>query len=111
MHAGAGRARGSVPTDDSPLMKASQFFISTLKEAPADAEVVSHQLMMRAGMIKKLGAGIYSYMPMGLRVMRKVEAIVREEMNRAGAVELLMPVVQPAESGRKPAAGTRWALS
>jgi len=78
-------------------MKASQFFISTLKEAPADAEVVSHQLMMRAGMIKRLGAGIYSYMPMGLRVIRKVEAIIREEMNRAGAVELLMPVVQPAE--------------
>ncbi len=78
-------------------MKASQFFISTLKEAPADAEIVSHQLMMRAGMIKKLGTGIYTYMPMGLRVIRKVEAIVREEMNRAGAVELLMPVVQPAE--------------
>ena len=78
-------------------MKASQFFISTLKEAPADAEVVSHKLMMRAGMIKKLGAGIYSLMPMGLRVVRKVEAIVREEMNRAGAVELAMPVVQPAE--------------
>ena len=78
-------------------MKATQFFISTLKEAPADAEVVSHQLMMRAGLIKKLGAGIYSYMPMGLRVIQKVEAIVREEMNRAGAVELTMPVVQPAE--------------
>ncbi|MDU7587344.1 MAG: proline--tRNA ligase, partial [Acidovorax sp.] len=78
-------------------MKASQFFISTLKEAPADAEVVSHQLMMRAGLIKKLGAGIYNYMPMGLRVIRKVEAIVREEMNRAGAVECTMPVVQPAE--------------
>jgi prolyl-tRNA synthetase len=78
-------------------MKASQFFISTLKEAPADAEVVSHQLMLRAGFIKRLGAGIYSYMPMGLRVIRKVEAIIREEMNRAGAVELLMPVVQPAE--------------
>ena len=78
-------------------MKASQFFISTQKEAPADAEVASHKLMMRAGMIKKLGAGIYSYMPMGLRVIRKVEAIVRQEMNRAGAVELLMPVVQPAE--------------
>jgi prolyl-tRNA synthetase len=78
-------------------MKASQFFISTLKEAPAEAEVVSHKLMMRAGMIKRLGAGIYSYMPMGLRVIRKVEAIVREEMERAGAVELLMPVVQPAE--------------
>jgi prolyl-tRNA synthetase len=78
-------------------MKASQFFISTLKEAPADAEVVSHKLMMRAGFIKRLGAGIYNYMPMGLRVIRKVEAIVREEMSRAGAVELLMPVVQPAE--------------
>jgi len=78
-------------------MKASQTFISTLKEAPADAEVVSHRLMMRAGFIKRLGAGIYSYMPLGLRVIRKVEAIVREEMNRAGAVELLMPVVQPAE--------------
>lgn len=78
-------------------MKASQFFVSTLKEAPADAEITSHKLMMRAGMIKRLGAGIYSYMPMGLRVIRKVEAIIREEMNRAGAVELLMPVVQPAE--------------
>jgi len=78
-------------------MKASQFFISTLKEAPADAEVVSHKLMMRAGMIKRLGAGIYNYMPMGLRVIRKIEAIIRDEMNRAGAVELLMPVVQPAE--------------
>ncbi len=78
-------------------MKASRFFISTLKEAPADAEVASHQLMMRAGLIKKLGAGIYNYMPMGLRVIRKVEAIVRDEMNRAGAVEMTMPVVQPAE--------------
>ncbi len=78
-------------------MKASQFLISTLKEAPADAEVASHKLMTRAGMIKKLGAGIYTYMPMGLRVIRKVEAIVREEMNRAGAVECTMPVVQPAE--------------
>ncbi|MBT0569565.1 proline--tRNA ligase [Curvibacter sp. CHRR-16] len=85
-------------------MKASQFLISTLKEAPADAEVVSHKLMTRAGMIKKLGAGIYNYMPMGLRVIRKVEAIVREEMNRAGAVECTMPMVQPAtlwqETGR-----------
>jgi prolyl-tRNA synthetase len=78
-------------------MKASQFFVSTLKEAPADAEVVSHRLMLRAGFIKRLSAGIYSYMPMGLRVIRKVEGIVREEMNRAGAIELLMPVVQPAE--------------
>ena len=78
-------------------MRASRFFISTLKEAPSDAEIVSHKLMMRAGMIKRLGSGIYTYMPMGLRVIRKVEAIVREEMNRSGAVELLMPVVQPAE--------------
>jgi len=78
-------------------MKASQFFVSTLKEAPADAEIVSHQLMTRAGLIKKLGAGIYTYMPMGLRVIRKVEAIVREEMNRAGAVECTMPVVQAGE--------------
>ena len=90
-------------------MKASQFLISTLKEAPADAEVTSHKLMMRAGMIKKLGAGIYTWMPMGLRVVRKIEAIVREEMNRAGAVECLMPVIQPAElwqeSGRFQAYG------
>ena len=90
-------------------MKASQFFISTLKEAPADAEVMSHKLMMRAGFIKRLAAGIYSYMPMGLRVIRKIEAIIREEMNRAGAIELLMPVVQPAElwqeSGRFQAYG------
>ncbi|MEY4625176.1 MAG: Prolyl-tRNA synthetase [Pseudomonadota bacterium] len=78
-------------------MKASQFFIRTLKEAPADAEIVSHKLMMRAGMIRKLGAGIYNYMPMGLKVIRKVEGIIRDEMDKAGAVELLMPVVQPAE--------------
>ncbi len=78
-------------------MRATRFFISTLKEAPADAEIVSHQLMLRAGLIKRLGSGIYTYMPMGLRVIRKVEQIVREEMNRAGAIELLMPLVQPAE--------------
>ena len=78
-------------------MKATEFFISTLKEAPADADIVSQKLMLRAGMIRKLAAGIYNYMPMGLRSIRKVEAIVREEMNRAGAVELTMPVVQPAE--------------
>ena len=78
-------------------MKASQFLISTLKEAPSDAEVVSHRLMMRAGMIKRLAGGIYTYMPMGLRVIRKVEAIIRDEMNRAGAIELLMPLIQPAE--------------
>jgi len=78
-------------------MRASRFFISTLKEAPSDAEIVSHQLMMRAGMIKRLGSGIYTYMPMGLRIIRKVEAIIREEMNKAAAIELLMPLVQPAE--------------
>ena len=78
-------------------MRASRFFISTLKEAPSDAEIVSHKLMLRAGMIKRLGSGIYTYMPMGLRVIRKVENIVREEMNSAGAIELLMPLVQPAE--------------
>lgn len=78
-------------------MRASRFFISTLKEAPADAEIISHRLMVRAGMIRRLGSGIYAYMPMGLRVIHKVENIIREEMNRSGAVELLMPVVQPAE--------------
>jgi prolyl-tRNA synthetase len=78
-------------------MKISRFFISTQKADPADAEIRSQALMLRAGMIKKLAAGLYTYMPLGLRSIRKVEAIVREEMNRAGAVELLMPVVQPAE--------------
>jgi len=78
-------------------MRASRFFISTLKEAPADAEIISHQLMLRAGMIRRLGSGIYNHLPMGLRVIRKVEHIVREEMDRAGAIELLMPLVQPAE--------------
>ena len=85
-------------------MKASQFFISTLKEAPAEAALASHQLMLRAGLIKANASGLYTWMPMGLRVLRKVEAVVREEMNRAGAIELLMPVIQPAdlwkESGR-----------
>ena len=88
---------GTHYTAPNQPMKASQFYISTLKEAPADAEIASHQLMTRAGMIKKLGAGIYSYMPMGLRVIRKVEAIVRDEMNKAGAIEMTMPVIQPAE--------------
>ena len=78
-------------------MRASAYHITTLKEAPNDAEIASHQLMMRAGMIRKLAGGIYNYMPLGLRVIRKVEHIVREEMNAAGALELLMPVVQPAE--------------
>jgi prolyl-tRNA synthetase len=78
-------------------MRVSRYFLSTLKEAPAEADVVSQKLMLRAGMIKRLAAGVYTWMPLGLRVLRKVEAIVREEMNRAGAIELLMPVVQPAE--------------
>jgi len=78
-------------------MRVSQFFISTLREAPTDAEIVSHKLMLRAGIIRRLAGGIYTWMPLGLRIVRKVEAIVREEMNRGGAVELSMPVVQPAE--------------
>ena len=78
-------------------MRASKFFVSTLKEAPSDAEVTSQKLMLRAGMIRKVAAGIYSYMPIGLRSIRKVEGIIREEMNRAGAMELTMPMIQPAE--------------
>jgi len=78
-------------------MRVSQFFLSTLKEAPAEAELISHNLMLRAGLIKRLGSGLYSWMPMGLRVLRKVEAIVREEMDKVGALELLMPAVTPAE--------------
>ncbi|MCM8594941.1 proline--tRNA ligase [Accumulibacter sp.] len=78
-------------------MRTSRFFLSTLKEAPADAEVISHRLMLRAGMIRRLAGGIYTWMPVGLRVVRKVERIVREEMDRAGAIELSMPAVQPAE--------------
>ena len=78
-------------------MKASQSFLPTLKEAPSDAEVVSHKLMVRAGLIRKLSAGVYNYLPLGLKVIRKVENIIREEMNRAGAIELLMPMIQPAE--------------
>ena len=78
-------------------MKASQSFLATLKEAPSDAEVVSHKLMVRAGLIRKLSAGIYNYLPLGLKVIRKVENIIREEMNQAGAIELLMPMIQPAE--------------
>ena len=78
-------------------MRVSKFFISTLKEAPSEAEVVSHQLMLRAGLIKRLTSGVYTWMPLGLRVLRKVETIIREEMNRSGAIELSMPAVQPAE--------------
>ncbi|WP_333890637.1 proline--tRNA ligase, partial [Atlantibacter subterraneus] len=85
-------------------MRTSQYMLSTLKETPADAEVISHQLMLRAGMIRKLASGLYTWLPTGLRVLKKVENIVREEMNNAGAIEVLMPVVQPAdlweESGR-----------
>ena len=78
-------------------MRYSQYFVPTVKETPSDAEVISHKLMLRAGMVRKLAAGIYNYLPLGLRSIRKVEQIVREEMNRAGAIELLMPSVQPAE--------------
>lgn len=78
-------------------MRTSKFFLTTLKEAPSDAEIVSHQLMLRAGLIRRLAGGIYTWMPVGLRILRKVENIVREEMNRAGAIELYMPAVQPAE--------------
>ncbi|MFP2516344.1 proline--tRNA ligase [Buttiauxella agrestis] len=85
-------------------MRTSQYLLSTLKETPADAEVISHQLMLRAGMIRKLASGLYTWLPTGLRVLKKVENIVREEMNNAGAIEMCMPVVQPAdlwqESGR-----------
>lgn len=86
-------------------MRYSQYLLNTLKETPADAEVISHQLMMRAGMIRKIAAGIYSYLPLGLRSIRKVEQIIREEMNRAGAIELLMPMVVPAELWQE---STRW---
>ena len=78
-------------------MRASQFLIATVKETPSDAEIISHQLMLRAGLIRKLAAGMYTWMPMGLRVLRKVETIIREEMDRSGAQEVSMPVVQPAE--------------
>ena len=88
------------------LMRTSRFPLATLKEVPSDAEVVSHQLMLRAGMIRKVAAGVYNWLPLGLRVLRKVEAIVREEMNRAGALEVLMPSVQPAELWQE---SGRWA--
>ncbi|HRQ35359.1 MAG TPA: proline--tRNA ligase, partial [Chiayiivirga sp.] len=78
-------------------MRLSQFHLNTSRETPADAEIVSHQLMLRTGMIRKLAAGIYTWSPLGLRVLRRVEAVVREEMDRAGAIEMLMPSVQPRE--------------
>ena len=79
------------------IMRYSRFPLTTLKEVPAEAEIVSHQLMLRAGLIRRLASGLFTWMPLGLRVLRKVEAIVREEMDRSGALELLMPAVQPAE--------------
>ncbi len=88
-------------------MRISRFFLSTSKEAPAEAELASHRLMLRAGLIRRLGSGLYTWMPLGLRVLRKVEAIVREEMNQAGALELLMPAVQPAELWQE---SGRWAV-
>ncbi|HEY8119481.1 MAG TPA: proline--tRNA ligase [Methylophilaceae bacterium] len=88
-------------------MRASQFFLATQKEAPQEAELLSHRLMLRAGLIKRLGSGLYSWMPLGLRVLRKVEAIVRDEMNKAGALELLMPAVQPKELWEETG---RWAV-
>src|SRR5690606_14800316 len=87
-------------------MRASQLLLPTLREVPADAEIVSHQLMLRAGLIRKLASGLYTWLPVGLRVLRKVERIVREEMDRAGAQEVLMPVVQPAELWQE---SERWA--
>src|SRR5438477_10855859 len=86
-------------------MRLSQYPINTLKETPAEAEVVSHQLMLRAGMIRRLAAGLYVWLPLGLRTLRKVEQIIREEMNRAGALEMIMPTVQPAELWKE---STRW---
>ncbi len=88
-------------------MRTSQLYLSTLKEAPAEAELVSHKLMLRAGIIKRLGSGLYTWMPLGLRILKKVENVVREEMNRAGAQELLMPAVQPAELWQETG---RWAV-
>ena len=78
-------------------MRLSQLPLTTLKEVPADAEIISHRLMLRAGLVRRLSSGLFTWMPLGLRVLRKVERVVREEMNRAGALEILMPVVQPAE--------------
>ncbi|MDH4093623.1 MAG: proline--tRNA ligase, partial [Betaproteobacteria bacterium] len=90
-------------------MRTSRFHLGTIKEAPADAELASHRLMIRAGYIRRLAAGIYTWLPLGVRALRKVERVVREEMNRAGALELIMPAVQPAElwqeSGRWQAYG------
>jgi prolyl-tRNA synthetase len=88
-------------------MRLSQYPINTVKETPSEADLISHQLMLRAGMIRRVAAGIYSWLPLGLRALRKVEGIVREEMNRAGAFELLMPAIQPAELWQESAASCR----
>src|SRR5438067_6044350 len=88
-------------------MRASQYYLATLKEAPQEAELASHKLMIRAGLIRKLGSGLYSWMPLGLRVVRNVERIVREEMNRAGALEMLAPPIQPRELWEETG---RWSL-
>ena len=82
-------------------MKTSCYHLATLKETPVDAEIISHRLMLRAGLIRRLASGIYSWMPLGLRILRKVEKIVREEMDRAGALEVLLPSIQPAELWRE----------
>ena len=89
-------------------MRASKYHINTLKEAPAEAEVTSHQLMTRAGMIRKVAGGIYTYMPLGLKVIRKIETIVRQEMNNAGAIELLMPWCNRLSSGSNRGAGNKY---
>lgn len=94
-------------TQHKKIMRLSQFFLSTSKEAPAEAELISHKLMLRAGMIRRLGSGLYTWMPLGLRVLRKVEAVVRAEMNKSGAVEVFMPAVQPAELWEE---SGRWAV-
>ncbi len=90
-------------------MRASKYLIATVKETPSDAEIISHQLMLRAGLIRKLASGLYTWLPLGLRVLQKVSQIIREEMNKAGAMEVSMPVVQPSElweeSGRWNAMG------
>jgi prolyl-tRNA synthetase len=107
----AGTVNGKIATPsfrvDPNIMRASKFFISTLKEAPSEAELVSHRLMLRAGYIRKLASGLYTWMPLGLRVLRKVEGAVRDEMNSSGGIELLMPAVQPAELWQETG---RWAV-
>ena len=90
-------------------MRTSQYLLSTLKETPADAEVISHQLMLRAGMIRKLASGLYTWLPTGVRVLKKVENIVREEMNNAGAIEVSMPVVSHLNCGKRVVVGNSMA--